>query len=49
MTSVLDELSEIARSIEAHAAAIWRLEQRRAELQHQLRMTDWQPPKTDAG
>jgi hypothetical protein len=41
---ILDELENLSRDIEAHKTAIWLLEQRRAELQGQLRATGWVAP-----
>jgi hypothetical protein len=43
MTDPLDELVEIARTIEELAAQIYILEQRRAVLQQQLRAAGWKP------
>ncbi len=42
---ILDQLTGIARQIEAHRAAIWLLEDEQRTLRIRLRATGWQAPK----
>jgi hypothetical protein len=43
--ALLEKLADIARSIEAHGAAIWQLEHEREGLRLQLRRSGWRPPQ----
>ena len=43
--AILDRLTEIARLLESHRAAMFLLDQERSELQMRLRGSDWQPPE----
>jgi hypothetical protein len=42
--AILTRLTEIARLIEGHRAALYLLETERTDLQQRLRGSDWQPP-----
>jgi hypothetical protein len=42
---ILTRLTEIARLIESHQAAVYLLELERRELQGTLRQSGWQPPE----
>lgn len=46
--AILSRLAEIAKLIESHRATQFLLEQERADLQMQLRRTDWKPPEVPA-
>jgi hypothetical protein len=45
---LLDRLVEIARQIEAHRTAIWKLKQERLILREQIVRSGWQPPAVSA-
>jgi hypothetical protein len=42
---ILTRLTEIARLIESHQAAVFLLKHERSELQAELRSAGWQPPE----
>lgn len=42
---ILERLVVIAREIEAHRVAVWRLERERNQLSNQLAASQWQGPK----
>ena len=44
----LERLVVIAREIEAHRVAVWRLEHERGQLSNQLASSQWQGPKVEA-
>jgi hypothetical protein len=43
--AILTRLTEIARLIESHRAALYLLDLERLELQTRLRGSDWRPPE----
>jgi hypothetical protein len=45
---LLDELVEIARSIEAHRTAVWLLEQRQLQARERLIAIGWKAPESSA-
>lgn len=46
--AILSRLAEISKLIESHRAAVFLLDQERAELQGTLRGTDWNSPELAA-
>ena len=43
---LLDQLTVIARKIEAHETAVWLLRGERDEVRALLAKSEWQPPET---
>jgi len=43
--TLLDELADIARQIEAHRTTVWLLERQRDEVRNRLISSRWKPPE----